>query len=61
MKTSELKKILRANGCYIVREGTNHEIWFSPITGIKFSVPRHGAKEMATGTVNSILKSAGIA
>ena len=58
MKTSELRKILRANGCYVVREGTNHEIWFSPITGKKFPVPRHGAKEMATGIVNSILRSA---
>ena len=60
MKTSELRKILRANGCYVVREGTNHEIWFSPITGKKFPGPRHGAKAMATGTVNSILRSAGI-
>lgn len=48
MKTSELRKILRANGCYVVREGTNHEIWFSLITGKKFPVLRHGAKEMAT-------------
>lgn len=60
MKTSELRKILRANGCYVVREGTNYEIWFSPITGKKFPVLRHGTKEMATGTVNSILRSAGI-
>lgn len=60
MKTSELKQILKAHGCYLVREGTNHEIWFSPITGQKFPVPRHGAKELPTGTVNSIKRSAGI-
>ena len=60
MKASELKKLLRASGCYIHREGTNHEIWFSPITGKKFPVPRHDAKEIATSTVSSIKRSAGI-
>ena len=60
MKASELKKLLRANGCCIHREGTNHEIWYSPITGKKFPVPRHDAKEIATGTANSIKRSAGI-
>ena len=60
MKASELKKLLRENGCYIHREGTNHEIWFSPITGKKFPVPRHDVKEIATGTVSSIKRSAGI-
>lgn len=60
MKTSELKQILKTHGCYLVREGTNHEIWFSPITGQKFPVPRHGTKELPTGTANSIKRSAGI-
>ena len=60
MKGSEVKQMLRAHKCCFYREGRNHEIWFSPITGKKFPVPRHGAKEMATGTVNSILRSAGI-
>lgn len=60
MKASELKKLLRANKCYIQREGSNHEIWFSPITGKAFPVPRHGAKEVATGTVMNIKRTAGI-
>lgn len=60
MKVSELKKLLRASGCKLYREGRNHEIWFSPITGKKFQVPRHDSKEIATGTVNNIKRSAGI-
>jgi hypothetical protein len=35
----ELKKVLRENGCRFVRKGRgDHEIWFSPITGIHFTV-----------------------
>lgn len=41
------------------RHGSNHDIWYSPITGKKFEIPRH-SKEIPTGTCNSILKSAGI-
>ena len=33
MKTSELKKLLEANGCRKVDEGGNHEKWFSPVIG----------------------------
>ncbi len=29
MKTSELTKLLVAAGCYIIRRGGNHDIWFS--------------------------------
>jgi hypothetical protein len=36
MKYSELKKLLKKNGCYLVREGANHEQWFSPKNGKTF-------------------------
>ena len=29
MKRSELIKILKKYGCYIIREGANHEVWHS--------------------------------
>lgn len=61
MKTSELKKILRENDCYLHREGTNHEIWISKRTNQKFAVPRHNSQEIPTGTLNNIKRSAGIA
>ena len=60
MKTSEMKRRLREAGCCLKREGTNHEIWFSPITGKKFQVPRHGSQELPPGTAHSIMKQAGL-
>lgn len=60
MKTSELVKILKKGGCYIIRHGKRHDIWYSPKTGNKLEVDRHGSKEIATGTANTILKDAGL-
>lgn len=59
MKVSELQKLLKKNGCYISRHGSNHDIWYSPITNKQFPVPRHPSKEIKTGTLNSIKKDAG--
>lgn len=59
MKTSELLKILKKNGCYLVRNGTRHDIWFSPITSKQFAVPRH-KDDIKLGTLNNILKDAGL-
>ena len=59
MKNIELIKILKKANCELKRHGSSHDIWFSPITGQQFTVPRH-KDEIKTGTVKSILKSAGI-
>ena len=60
MKTSELIRILKAAGCYVIRHGGKHDIWYSPITQKKIPLGRHGNKEVAKGTAESILKDAGI-
>jgi len=60
MKTSELIKILKKNNCYFVEHGKEHDKWHSDTTGKNFVVPRHPSKEIATGTLNRILKYAGI-
>jgi len=60
MKTSELTKLLLAAGCYIIRRGGNHDIWYSPITGEIFPVGRHKSKELPNGTVKGIREKAGI-
>lgn len=60
MRTSEMKRRLRAAGCQLKREGANHEIWYSPITGKNFQVPRHDSQELPTGTAQSIMKQAGL-
>ena len=36
------------------------ELKFSPITKAMFRVPRHASQEVAKGTLNQILKQAGI-
>lgn len=60
MKTSELKRVLSANGCYFVSHGGRYDQWFSPITGKTFVVPRHDGQEIPKGTEKSIRKKAGI-
>ena len=60
MKYSELKKILRQNGCYKENEGANHEKWFSPITNKVFRVGRHDTQDVKKGTLSQILKDAGL-
>lgn len=59
MKTSELLKKLKKADCYLVRHGTRHDIWYSPITGKQFPVPRHKT-EVKIGTAKSIMRDAGI-
>lgn len=60
MKYSELKKLLKKNGCYLVREGANHEQWYSPKTGKTFSIGRHSTQEVASGTLKNIKRDAGL-
>ncbi len=59
MKTQELLKLLKKNNCEVLRNGSRHDIWFSPVTGKQFAVPRHKA-ELPIGTLNNILKDAGL-
>jgi predicted RNA binding protein YcfA (HicA-like mRNA interferase family) len=60
VKANELKKKLRQNGCYLHRQGGRHELWYSPVTGRLFPVPRHGTQEIARGTEKAIFEAAGI-
>ena len=60
MKYSELKKLLRQNGCYKLSEGARHENWCSPKTGKIFQVGRHDTQDAKKGTLNRILKDAGL-
>ncbi len=60
MKYSELKKLLKKNGCRFEVDGKRHEIWYSPITGNYFPVGRHNSQDVAPGTYKAIMKQAGI-
>ena len=60
MRYSELKKLLKKNGCYLVEHGARHDKWYSPKTGKHFMLLRHDGKEAAQGTLDHILKDAGL-
>ncbi len=60
MKTTELMKKLKGAGCYFDSHGTNHDWWYSPVTGIKFQIPRHGSKEIKDQLKKSIEKQSGV-
>lgn len=60
MKYSELYKRLRGIKCYIIRDGANHAIWYSPVTGKMFPVSRHKGQDVPMGTLKSIERDAGL-
>ena len=45
MKRSELIKILKKFGCRLIREGTEHEMWYSEINGNNFPVWRQRGRD----------------
>jgi predicted RNA binding protein YcfA (HicA-like mRNA interferase family) len=54
----ELTVILRNNGCRFVRPAKgSHELWFSPVNGNHFTVPR---TTKSRHTANEVLKQAGL-
>ncbi len=56
--SKDVKKILQEYGCSFFRqEKGDHEIWYSPITGIKFPID---SKIKSRHTANGILKQAGL-
>jgi predicted RNA binding protein YcfA (HicA-like mRNA interferase family) len=59
MKYNELEKKLAEFGCYEVGTGS-HPIWFSPVTGKRFMTSNHKSQEVKKGTLNKILKDAGL-
>ena len=60
MKTTEFLKKAAKAGCYFVSHGKEHDVWYSPVTGKYFRVWRHGSKEIKGGTLNSMMKDAGL-
>jgi len=56
--TKELKRYLQAAGCHFDRQGKgDHEIWFSPVTKIRFVVDN---RIKSRHTANAVLKQAGL-
>ncbi len=56
--TKDLKKYLNDAGCFFERQGKgDHEIWYSPITMIRFVVDN---SIKSKHTANAVLKQAGL-
>jgi predicted RNA binding protein YcfA (HicA-like mRNA interferase family) len=54
----DLKRMLRAAGCYRVRRGKgDHDVWFSPVSGRNFVVD---SRILSRHTANAVLKQAGL-
>ena len=60
MKYSEIERKLTKQGCYYVKDGKKHPIWFSPITGREFQLSHHKSEEAKFGTLKSISKESGV-
>lgn len=60
MNSNDLIQQLKQAGCTMVRQGKgSHQIWQSPITNKRFTVP-HPKRNMPKGTLKAILKQAGL-
>ncbi|HEX6190116.1 MAG TPA: type II toxin-antitoxin system HicA family toxin [Pyrinomonadaceae bacterium] len=60
MKVRDLIKLLERDGWYLVRtKGSHHQYKHSTKAGI-ITVPGNPGKDMAIGTLNNILKQAGL-
>jgi len=59
-KTNELVKRLKKDGWYLERHGKKHDLYLHSTKKGRLVIPRHGSKELAKGTYNSILKEAGL-
>jgi hypothetical protein len=56
--SAKLKKLLSEKGCYFEKPGKgDHETWFSPISGKRFTVDN---KIKSRHTANEALKQAGL-
>lgn len=54
----KVREKLKENGCYFVRHGKgDHEIWYSPISGVNFPVD---GKIKSRHTANAIMRQSGI-
>ncbi|WP_314058666.1 type II toxin-antitoxin system HicA family toxin [Empedobacter brevis] len=61
MKYSELERKLKKGGCYDTGEKMNgHPLWFSPKTNKFFKTSHHKSQDVKNGTLQSILKDAGL-
>ena len=60
MTANEVIKLLKGKGWNEVRQSGSHKIFKHPDNPNNVSVPVHSGKDIPKGTLNNILKTAGI-
>ena len=60
MKVSELKRLVKKQGCRLDSHGGEHDVWVNKKTGKKSRIPRHDAHEIGKGLAQQILKDLGL-
>lgn len=60
MKINQVLKLLTKDGWYLHRHGKRHDLYRHKTKTGQIAIPRHKAKEVANGTLESILKDAGL-
>lgn len=60
MKSSELVRILKKDGWFVVRQAGSHMTMMHPAKKGKVICPFHGSNEVSKGLAIKILKDAGI-
>jgi len=54
------QKKLKANGCYFVCDGKNHEWWWSPVSEQRFQLPRHSTADVGKELMKYVREQSGI-
>ena len=60
MRVSVFRRAVLKNGCRLIRQGSNHEIWESPITGEQFKLSRDRNKDLTPKAESELRKLAGL-
>ncbi len=61
MTYRELRRKLETLGCRFQRNADgSHEMWVNPANGRRTPIPRHGNRDLATGTLHRIRRNLGI-
>lgn len=60
MKSSELVRLLKRDGWYVVRQSGSHMIMEHPVRKGQIVCPSHGSREVGKGLERKIKKDAGL-
>ena len=61
MTYREMRRKLEILGCRFQRQADgSHELWVNPSNGRRTPIPRHGNRDLATGTLHRIRRNLGI-